>query len=388
MAKICLALILFFTTLNAYSQQDGLVLIDADDHQPFFLRMGDKTYQSSPVGHLTISNLKDSTYIITIGFPKDRFPECQFSVRVTRKDQGFHLKQTQGKGQELYNWQTQESILPIQSKSGAGNRILATGIRMDDAFSRLMAAVVNDTLVMYNTYIVDQVADSSKSILVPANGSVPKKSDTVSDSSRKKTAAINPTGEGSKSIGKKPTKGAKTQAAVMLAQQSLADTYQLTYISYTKKGRADTVRIEIPLETEKNSTRAEPSSITDEALANKQELLKDSGIIIPAPPETKKKTTNTNCRKIASDHDIDALRVRMMNEYMEDHRIDVAEKFFSTKCVSVNQVKALAELFSGDKSRFQFYVAAYPFVSDLENFGELSASLLEKSYKDQFNAQF
>ena len=349
--------------------------------------MGDKIYNSSPVGHLTVSNLKDSTYIITIGFPKNHFPESQFSVRVTRKDQGFHLKQSGDKGPELFNWQTRETILPIPSVANARTRNLTKGIRMDDAFSRLMAAVVNDTLVMYNTYIPDQAVDSPKSIS-GANVQAPKKLETVGDSSGKQIAANAPVPGGAKPVKKKPGKLTKILPVIMIGQQTLADAYQVTYVSYTKKGRADTVRIEIPLETTEISGRAEPNAMPDKAVANNQEYMKDSGVIVPAVLETKKKASNSNCRKTATDHEIDALRVKMMNEDTEDHRVDVAKKFFTTKCVSVNQVKALSELFSGDKSRYQFYEAAYPFVSDPENFGELSASLLDKSYKDQFNAQF
>lgn len=387
MAKIGLALILFITTLNAYSQQDGLILIDAENNQPFYLRMGDKIYNSSPVGHLTVSNLKDSAYIITIGFPKNHFPESQFSVRVTRKDQGFHLKQSEDKGLELYNWQTRATIFAIPSVTNARTRNLVKGIRMDDAFSRLMAGVVNDTLVMYNTYIPDKAIDSPKSIS-ETNVQVPEKLKTVGDSSGKQTAASMPVPAGAKPVKKKPGKLTKMLPVIMIGQQTLADAYQVTYVSYTKKGRADTVRIEIPLEATEISTRAEPNAMPDKAVANNQELMKDSGVIVPAVPETKKKASNSNCKKTATDHDIDALRVKMMNEDMEDHRVDAAKKFFATKCVSVNQIKALSELFSGDKSRYQFYEAAYPFVSDPENFGELSASLLDKSYKDQFNAQF
>lgn len=387
MAKICLALILFITTLNAYSQQDGLILIDAEDNRPFYLKMGDKIYNSSPIGHLTVSNLKDSTYIITIGFPNNHFPESQFSVRVIRKDQGFHLRQSEDKGPELYNWQTRETILRIPSLANARTRNLTKGIRMDDDFSRLMAAVVNDTLVMYNTYIPDRAVDSLKSIS-EAKVQAPKKLETVGDSTKKQVAANIPVPAGDKPVKKKPGKLTKMLPVIMIGQQTLADAYQVTYVSYTKKGRADTVRIEIPFETTEISGRAEPNAMPDKAVANNQEFMKDSGVIVPAVPETKKKATNSNCKKTATDHEIDALRVKMMNEDKEDHRVDVAKKFFTTKCVSVNQVKALSELFSGDKSRYQFYEAAYPFVSDPENFGELSASLLDKSYKDQFNAQF
>ena len=50
----------------------------------------------------------------------------------------------------LFNWQTKEIIRPVYEKDSS--RMLEQGIKRDDGFSRLMAAVVNDTAVMYNTY--------------------------------------------------------------------------------------------------------------------------------------------------------------------------------------------------------------------------------------------
>ena len=50
----------------------------------------------------------------------------------------------------LFNWQTKDIIHPVIETDS--NRMLEQGIKRDDGFSRLMAAVVNDTAVMYNTY--------------------------------------------------------------------------------------------------------------------------------------------------------------------------------------------------------------------------------------------
>ena len=51
----------------------------------------------------------------------------------------------------MYNWQSRETIHPVYEKDSS--RILDQGIKRVDGFSQLMAAVVNDTSVMYNTYI-------------------------------------------------------------------------------------------------------------------------------------------------------------------------------------------------------------------------------------------
>ncbi|HMH33797.1 MAG TPA: hypothetical protein VK543_12245, partial [Puia sp.] len=79
MAKTGFVVILFLMVCKSYAQQDCLILIDADNDQPFYARLDGKTYPSSNAGHLIISRLKDSVYRLTIGFPGNQYPEHLFS---------------------------------------------------------------------------------------------------------------------------------------------------------------------------------------------------------------------------------------------------------------------------------------------------------------------
>ncbi len=134
----------------AQAQQQGyLILVDAENKQPFVVRVGDQSYFSSGHGHLVLSQLKDSTYKLGLRFPRKNIAEQVFIVGVHRKDLGFQLKGDDN-AIELFNWQTREIIRPVYEKDSS--RLLEQGIKRDDGFSKLMAAVVNDTAVMYNTY--------------------------------------------------------------------------------------------------------------------------------------------------------------------------------------------------------------------------------------------
>jgi hypothetical protein len=134
----------------AQAQQQGyLILVDAENKLPFVVRVGDQSYFSSGHGHLVLSQLKDSTYKLGLRFPRKNIAEQVFTVAVHRKDLGFQLKGDDS-SIELFNWQTKEIIRPVYEKDSS--RMLEQGIKRDDGFSRLMAAVVNDTAVMYNTY--------------------------------------------------------------------------------------------------------------------------------------------------------------------------------------------------------------------------------------------
>lgn len=135
---------------RAYAQQAvGLILIDAEGKQPFTVRIGNHVFPSSMHGHLTLSHLKDSSYRLCLRFPKKALAEQVFPVNLRQKDLGFILK-GEDSSWVLYNWQTKETIHPVYILDSS--RILEMGVKREDGFSRLMASVVNDTSVMYNTY--------------------------------------------------------------------------------------------------------------------------------------------------------------------------------------------------------------------------------------------
>ncbi len=77
----------------AQAQQPGyLILVDAENKQPFIVRVGDQSYFSSGHGHLVLSQLKDSSYELGLRFPRKNIAERVFTVAIHKKDLGFLLK--------------------------------------------------------------------------------------------------------------------------------------------------------------------------------------------------------------------------------------------------------------------------------------------------------
>ncbi|HEY2350631.1 MAG TPA: DUF4476 domain-containing protein [Puia sp.] len=145
---LCLLTCLSFAT-RAEQPPGYLILVDAENKQPFVIRVGEQSYFSSAQGHLVLAQLKDSVYKLALRYPKKNMAEEVFTVALHRKDLGFQLKGSDSSA-ILFNWQTKEIIRPMHEKDSS--RLLEQGIKRDDAFSRLMAAVVNDSAVMYDTY--------------------------------------------------------------------------------------------------------------------------------------------------------------------------------------------------------------------------------------------
>ncbi len=162
MSKIGLVIVFILMAGRNYAQQDYFVLIQADNNQPFYARLEgeNKSISSSVQGHMILSQLKDGSYTITIGFPKKLFPELQFSFVLHKKDLDLQLKDLGDKGWGLFNPQTLELKMPDEKKGEGAQRHLE-GVKKDDAFSRLMAGVVSDTAVMYNTYAMEATLKDS-----------------------------------------------------------------------------------------------------------------------------------------------------------------------------------------------------------------------------------
>jgi hypothetical protein len=189
------------------AQQPGyLILVDAENKQPFAVRIGDESFFSSGHGHLLLSQLKDSTYKLGLRFPRKNIAEQVFTVVIHRKDLGFLLKGNDS-SMVLFNWQTKEIIHSVYEKDSS--RLLDQGVKRDDGFSRLMAAVVDDTAVMYNTYAGNGFGKDSVSVIVQSK--IPKTQNGAADT------VITAIGQRSPSSGKSTISKAQSSTPDILA---------------------------------------------------------------------------------------------------------------------------------------------------------------------------
>lgn len=151
----------FVTGSAVRAQQSYYIYIQSDNGQPFYTQIGDKVYSSSAVGHLIIAGLKDNVCNFEIGFPQHASKNQQFAVPIKGKDHGFQLKKS-GADWALVGWQNQETIKPTR---GSGTSAVLYGDRKkDDAFATLMAAVVNDSTVLYTSIVKNDAVDAAPAV--------------------------------------------------------------------------------------------------------------------------------------------------------------------------------------------------------------------------------
>lgn len=256
MLRNALLALLILVMGKSYAQENYFVLIQADNSQPFYVRLADRSFSSTIKGRLILSQLKAGSYKITIGFPKQQFPEQQYTFNI-EKDLEFQLKDQGEKGWGLFNPQTLEFRMADKKEIPASG-VHSEGIKKDDAFSRLMAGVVSDTAVMYNTYALEEILnDTTSSAAVKPD----VKADVKADSPVSAPAAISPTTAAVDSasatlvpptVPSGPVSRPKTHplsTVVKLSERRTVKGLRIAFADRPSGRKADTVIIIIPLDS-------------------------------------------------------------------------------------------------------------------------------------------
>jgi hypothetical protein len=267
---------------------------------------------------------------------------------------GFLLKPVSEKGWGLFNLQTMELSMASLNNEKPGKSIIKT----EDDFSNELAKVVKDSSIGQQV----QVKESVKLDQPPL----------------KNSSGIN--------------------------RLLLVDTNLGIEILYTDNSgtNTDTIRVFIPAESKQLGT-----VVRDEnTMVSKQDTIVSRPIEAPSktvpvaivkspvtetPVVVQKsdafKTLPVNdCKDMATNDDFLKLRKNMAAETDDDDMIAVARKLFKIKCFSTEQIKNLSFLFLKDEGKYQFFDAAYKFVSDLQHFSGLSSQLSDEYYINRFKA--
>jgi hypothetical protein len=416
------------------------VLVQADSGQAFYIRLDSQLHSSSPSGHLILAQLKDSVYTITVGFPGQIYPEQRYLLTIRQKDWALHLSQRDNRW-GLFD--SEGRTMPVVADPAAAEMSLLTGAKKEDAFSQMMAAIVRDTAVMYNTYAASSDSGQTPSAIdTPAISVISRDSTMRGDSVAPTTAApvpqttfasvppstlasVPPTAVSSSlpsSSVPSPAIPSSPTGVVKLSEHRSTQSLSLVYTDHPVDKKTDTIDVVIPVDTQAVVVRPPISSIDtvraarihnpDSTAANvsTSDTFHTVRIRKPSPDslhsgppvpgghaprsDTPAMTSasshksglpfiNSDCHAFATDYDVDKLRVRMLNAGKDDDRIQTAYKIFKTKCFTTRQVSALSEVFTTDAAKFKFLETAYPFVSD-DRFPELVNLLSDPVYAGKF----
>ncbi|MEO6453189.1 MAG: hypothetical protein ABIN97_03910, partial [Ginsengibacter sp.] len=369
----CFLFFTFFIT-PVSAQQNHFLYFQTEAKQPFYVKLDNKVFSSSSSGYLVVPRLKEGSYKLTFGFPKNEWPEQTINYKL-EKDAGYLLKSFSDKGWGLFDLQSLNVIIADQE---VANSPKAEPEVKKDNFSEMLATVVNDSAIMQKDVVektgikespkeksgdsvkpvvlnkeVVQQPDAggrvlysviTKNLQVKSKGGMEmiyldeynKNKDTirifmpvenVEEEKEHKLAAI------TKIVTKADTANSITQPAEIKEENK----------AYSNNSITQTEPIKIETGIDKNNMQQEP--VLNQAPAStynnndlkKNDLKTDTTTILAKEDKleflpAKAGMINSNCKQQATEDDFLKLRKRMAAENNDDDMINVAKKIFRTKC--------------------------------------------------------
>lgn len=345
--------------------------MQTENNQPFYVKIDQKLFSSSGTGYLIIPKLSEGTYNLAIGFPKNEWPLQIVTCMVKENNVGYLLKNFRDKGWGLFDLQNMQVTMAVPDTVRDGD----SGYDInEDRFSVILAAVVNDSGILKRPRILKDTLKTD--IKIPEEITVKEEKNYDLPSEKTRISLIGKTG------------------ILKLAYENVADGINLSYLDIFN-GNADTVNVFIPnanpLVTEIPEAKKENPISQAKKPNNQPGSSKFIDMELPNPNLKKDSVVktageNAGCRQVAGYNDFLNLRKLMAVEMNDSIMINAALKKFTSTCFTTVQIKDLGTLFITDEGKYKFYVAAYPFVSDLANFSSLESQLSNEYFVTRFKA--
>jgi hypothetical protein len=423
---------LFFVFLlpSLKAQQNHFIYIQHETNQSFYVKLDNKTYNSSAAGYVILPKLKDGTYKLSIGFPSNSIIEQNMVCTVDKADIGFILKNFENKGWGLFNLQT----LNVLMDNGAVNSNNISVVNKTDAFSNMLSEVVNDSTIrqadpMINEnnkvtikeqekkstdLIVEQEPVIQKSKVEMSNNTsaaIVKTRDSLQGINVKQVVSNNGKSSISRSLIKKEAqgirmvfvdriKGTVDTVNVFISEDKLpvemidvkpietkVPVQQINpavSIKEDKVGKARFIDIELPVSSGVNSDKKPVENAISESKESSSMNIERVAVDLPAQQAHQTLMVNSDCTVLASEEDIMKLRKRIMAAGSDDDKLKVTKKYLKAKCFMVEQIRELSVLFSKDDARISYFEIAFPFVFDSNNFVKLQNQLKDPNYINRF----
>ncbi len=148
--KLVLILVMMAFSRHISGQELYYLYIHSDDQSGFYVKNGASFYESSGNGHLLIEGWSPAAYHLTIGYKNNPLAGWSFTLEVKDKDLAFTLSKKTGApslfaiGEGL---EVKGSLMESSTTTDVVKHEPMSGPVSNDAFSRLLADVVNDPTI-------------------------------------------------------------------------------------------------------------------------------------------------------------------------------------------------------------------------------------------------
>jgi len=318
--KYLFASLLICLSVSVHAQQNHFIYIQADNRQPFYVKLDSKILSSSASGYLIIPKLKDSSYDLSIGFPKNEWPEQKVTCNIDRNDVGYLLKNFGEKGWGLFNFQTMGLLMAEVKPAEDSTKALAT---TNDPFSNALASVVNDPAIK----AVEEVKEDSVAVTVPEKKTPIKKDVKAPAKIKAKNPVVN-----------KP----KDRISKLLSRRN-ADSLRMVYVDRVN-GSADTVNVVIPFE------KPIAKVVQPKKVASPKVDTVAKQIVSSKKPTKKPKVDLAKANKKIIDNKKDSVAVASAEVKVEEPKTDIVENknqpVSTDTAIAVEPAKKLEDIIS------------------------------------------
>jgi len=432
MKKVTIGLFCCFLSAGLMAQKIYFIYIQADNQQPFFVRMNEKIYSSTASGYLILPKLIDSTYNYKVGFPGKNV-DLNFSSTINKKDHGYILRNFGDKGWGLIDLQTQSIQMSITDAKSAAD----VNLKLDsniNAFTELLSKAADDPSLKYIVVTKEEEktpGEKKTDIIQP----VVKETKTETNIQpppiieEKKTEIVKNDLEPEKKPVVMKEAPYKKSEVTKITQNNVSDGVELVYTDKLSE-MTDTITIVIDqpkaaivktgqkqeenkpgkkfLDISTDSVKTPTDQLPVKKEEKPEETKQDKKVLdistdtarvkmdqLPEKkdeskidfkklwPFNKNKTVKKQC-DVADNNDFLKLRRKMAAETNDDGMISEARKYFKSKCFTTDQVKNLSSMFLSNAGKYHFFDTAYEYVADKENFSSLQSELKDEYYSNRF----
>ena len=229
-------LLLLNIPFGVKAQQNHFIYFQTEGRQPFYAKLDKKVLSSSASGYLIIPKLKDGTYNIFIGFPKNENGDQNFVCTIDNRDAGYLLKNFGDKGWGLFNLQT----LDVVMSSNQPKEKDVVKVEKTDAFSTMLSDVVNDPTIKE----IEKPKEKTKQVI---EKKVPAEEPAKPKVTEEKNQLVDNTTTPQSVKEDKPQLTASTSSITKKEINTDADGTVIVYIDAADQ-KQDTIRIFIPAE--------------------------------------------------------------------------------------------------------------------------------------------
>lgn len=394
-------------SLSLIAQQNHFVYIQADNKQPFYVKLNDKVYSSSATGYIILSKLVENNYNLTIGFPKNEWAEQKLNLTVQKNDLGYLLKNFEEKGWGLVDMNTFQIL--YANTQLAITKPSNTIVKSNEIKEKPIEVKKEDPGIPGETKI--QLRNVVKVNETPKVGKKEEPKPVEIKDSEKSIAKIEEIKETAKptekvvidtkaSISKLFTSKSNNNIEVVYVVKNITtiDTVKISMVVDEFKTQATNKPQQVKTIEEKNNSEIISAPVTqivkpvekfvEKQVEKKIEEQPKQELNINSPKEIKsiKSIPKNNCVSLASEEDYKKLRKKMASAESDNEMLFRAYTAFQKQCYTAEQIKTLSFLFLNDDGKYKFFDTAYPYVSDPENFPKLAVLLSDEYYVKRFNA--